>query len=108
MSCLPYCWLLFHLFDAHTSSHNVYEALLSPTGRYHEGVQPGDVSQTGQLLVLLLESVAQHGCYNQQDYCSRLDGLLDKLDGTPYSGMERAPQEAPSFLLESESVSTGG
>jgi hypothetical protein len=45
------------------------------------------VSQTGQLLVLLLESVAQHGCYNQQDYCSKLDGLLDTLDGTPYSGM---------------------
>lgn len=47
------------------------------------------MSQTGQLLVLLLESVAQRGCYNQQDYCSKLDGLLDTLDGTQYSGMER-------------------
>jgi hypothetical protein len=55
-------------------------------GRYHEGVQPGDVSQTGQLLVLLLESVAQQGCYDEQDYCSRLDGLLNTLDGTSYSG----------------------
>jgi hypothetical protein len=61
-------------------------ALLAYAGRYLEGVEPGDVSQTGQLLVLLLESVAQHGCYNQQDYCSRLDGLLGTLDGTPYSG----------------------
>lgn len=58
----------------------------SKPGRYHEGVQPGDVSQTGQLLLLLLDSVAQQGCYSQQDYCARLDGLLDTLDGTPYSG----------------------
>lgn len=66
-----------------------YYLLLTPAGRYHEGVQPGDVSQTGQLLLLLLDSVAQQGCYSQQDYCARLDGLLDTLDGTPYSGKLR-------------------
>lgn len=69
-------------------SHRVCCSVVSSAGRYHEGVQPGDVSQTGQLLVLLLDSVAQRGCYDQQDYCSRLDGLLDTLDGTQYSGMQ--------------------
>jgi ADP-ribosylglycohydrolase len=55
-------------------------------GRYHEGLQPGDVSQTGQITVLLLESVAECGGYNEDDYTRRLDDLFATLDGTPFSG----------------------
>lgn len=58
-------------------------------GRYHEGVEPGDVSQTGQLLQLLLQSVSEHGKYNEAEYCECLDDLLSTLDGTPYSGMDQ-------------------
>lgn len=59
---------------------------LFAAGRYHDGVAPGDVSQTGQLVTLLLDSVAKQGSYVEADYTAQLDQLLDTLDGTPYSG----------------------
>jgi len=46
----------------------------------------GDVSQTGQVYLLLLESVAGNGKYIEPDFTTRLDGLLDKLDGTSAGG----------------------
>jgi ADP-ribosyl-[dinitrogen reductase] hydrolase len=55
-------------------------------GRYHGGLQPGDVSQTGQVVILLLESVAECDGYDEDDFTRRLDGLLATLDGTPFSG----------------------
>jgi ADP-ribosylglycohydrolase len=55
-------------------------------GRYHGGLQPGEVSQTGQVLILLLESVAECGGYDQDDFTRRLDALLRTLDGTPFGG----------------------
>ncbi len=54
--------------------------------RYHAGREPGDYSQTGQVFVLLLESMAEHGEYNAPDFTRRLDGLLATIDGTPFSG----------------------
>ncbi|KAL4420723.1 hypothetical protein ABPG75_010379 [Micractinium tetrahymenae] len=56
----------------------------SPPGRYHDALQPGDLSQTGQVCKLLLSSLVDRGRYDPADFCARLDGLLDTLDGTPY------------------------
>ena len=55
-------------------------------GRYHEGCMAGDVSQTGQLYQLLLESLKEKGEYVEEDYCKRLDSLLATLDGTRRGG----------------------
>ena len=54
--------------------------------RYDAGLRAGDVSQTGQVTILLLESVAQKGAYDEGDFTWRLDGLLDTLDGSAFSG----------------------
>lgn len=58
----------------------------SKAGRYHEGLEAGDLSQTGQVCELLLRSLVERGRYDQPDFCARLDRLLDGLDGTPYCG----------------------
>ncbi|USD39302.1 ADP-ribosylglycohydrolase family protein [Ferrimonas sp. SCSIO 43195] len=55
-------------------------------GRYHDGVELGDVSQTGQFQQLLLESLVAKGTYQEEDYLRRLEPLLDTLDGEPESG----------------------
>ena len=54
--------------------------------RYEAGLRAGDVSQTGQVTILLLESVAQRGTYDETDFTAKLDALLKTLDGTPFSG----------------------
>lgn len=54
--------------------------------RYDAGLRAGDVSQTGQVLILLLESVAERGTYAEDDFTSRLDIFLETLDGTSMSG----------------------
>jgi ADP-ribosylglycohydrolase len=51
-----------------------------------QGLKPGDVSQTGQIFILLLESIAECKGYNETDFTRRLDGLLDTLDGTASGG----------------------
>ena len=55
-------------------------------GRYHAGLRPGEGSQTGQVAGLLLASVAAQGRYVQDDFTSRLDDLLETLDGSPSGG----------------------
>ena len=55
-------------------------------GRYHDGCRAGDVSQTGQVSLLLLTSLAEKGEYDETDFTDRLDGFLDTLDGTPQGG----------------------
>ena len=54
--------------------------------RYHAGLNAGENSQTGQVVTLLLESVAEAGDYKGPDFTSRLDLLLATLDGTPRGG----------------------
>jgi ADP-ribosyl-[dinitrogen reductase] hydrolase len=54
--------------------------------RFHAGLKAGENSQTGQVVALLLESVADLGKYNESDFCQRLDALLATLDGTPEGG----------------------
>jgi ADP-ribosylglycohydrolase len=51
-----------------------------------KNLNPGDVSQTGQVYLLLLESVAEKGQYVESDFTTRLDELLNTLDGTPAGG----------------------
>lgn len=55
-------------------------------GRYHAGLAAGENSQTGQVVGLLLESIAALGSYDESDFCLRLDALLATLDGTPEGG----------------------
>ena len=54
--------------------------------RHEIGLRGGDVSQTGEVAILLLESVVDRGGYNESDFSKRLDGLLETLDGSPLSG----------------------
>ena len=56
------------------------------TLRYELGVRAGDVSQTGQFVVMLMESIAEKGTYDEADYSARLDEFLKTIDGTPFSG----------------------
>jgi ADP-ribosylglycohydrolase len=56
-------------------------------GRYHGGMKPGELSQTGLILVMLLRSVVELGEYQEADFTLRLDrDLLPYLDGTPMQG----------------------
>ena len=54
--------------------------------RYELGLRAGDISQTGQVTLLMLESIAEQKIYDQKDFTRRLDDLLEKLDGKPFSG----------------------
>jgi ADP-ribosylglycohydrolase len=54
--------------------------------RYHAGLQAGENSQTGQVFIMLLESVATCGRYDESDFTRRFDDLLATLDGTPEGG----------------------
>jgi ADP-ribosyl-[dinitrogen reductase] hydrolase len=54
--------------------------------RHELGLRAGDLTQTGQIAVQLLESFAQGPGYNEADFCARLDQLFTTLDGTELSG----------------------
>ncbi|MEO6053640.1 MAG: ADP-ribosylglycohydrolase family protein [Chthoniobacterales bacterium] len=56
-------------------------------GRYHEGLKPGDSSQSGIIMEMLLSSVAEKGGYEEKDFCDRLDkDLFPHLDGKANHG----------------------
>jgi ADP-ribosylglycohydrolase len=57
-----------------------------PKQRVKAGLKKGGPSQTGQFIIMLLESVAKNAKYVQKDYTARLDELFKTIDGTPYSG----------------------
>ena len=50
--------------------------------RYELGLRAGDISQTGQVTLLMLESIAEQKIYDQKDFTRRLDDLLEKLEST--------------------------
>jgi ADP-ribosylglycohydrolase len=54
--------------------------------KYHDGMEAGLSSQTGQFIIMLLESVAESGEYNEDGFTKRVDELLSTLDGSPRSG----------------------
>lgn len=56
-------------------------------GRYHDGLEPGQPSQSGILLEMTLRSLVERGGYDEADFCRRLDTeLFPQLDGTPMHG----------------------
>ncbi len=54
--------------------------------RYELGVRAGDVSQTGLFIIMLLESVAEKGTYDRNDFAARVDEYFKTIDGTNYQG----------------------
>jgi ADP-ribosylglycohydrolase len=55
--------------------------------RYHAGLKPGQLSQSGIITTLLLRSVVECGRYDESDFCRRIDEqLFPHLDGTPAHG----------------------
>ncbi len=54
--------------------------------RYEHGLRAGDNSQTGQITLLLMESIASQGYYDSVDFFNRLDQLLKTLNGEALSG----------------------
>ncbi|WBA87153.1 ADP-ribosylglycohydrolase family protein [Endozoicomonas sp. GU-1] len=54
--------------------------------RYQQGVRAGDVSQTGQVIVLLLESLAHCDGLVLTDFLARLDDFFAPLSGESFSG----------------------
>ncbi|MDY6929568.1 MAG: ADP-ribosylglycohydrolase family protein [Pseudomonadota bacterium] len=56
-------------------------------GRYHDGLTPGQPSQSGIILEMTLRSLVDCGGYDEADFCHRLDTeLFPQLDGTPMNG----------------------
>jgi len=56
-------------------------------GRYHAGLKAGELSQSGIIAEMLLDSVVEKGGYEEADFCRRLDEeLFPQLDGTPNNG----------------------
>jgi ADP-ribosylglycohydrolase len=56
-------------------------------GRYHAGMQAGQLSQAGYILTLMVRSLIERHGYDEADFCHRLDKeLFPLLDGTPVSG----------------------
>jgi ADP-ribosyl-[dinitrogen reductase] hydrolase len=55
--------------------------------RHDQGIRAGDLSQTGQLYKMLLESIVSQGDYDRADYAARVDGLFKTLNGKNYSGL---------------------
>jgi ADP-ribosylglycohydrolase len=49
--------------------------------RHEFGLRAGDLSQSGDLVVMLMDSVANCGGYDEDDYTSRFDAFLETLDG---------------------------
>ena len=54
--------------------------------RYEQGVRAGDLSQTGQVIVLLLESLASCDGFVLADFLERLDDFFAPLSGESFSG----------------------
>ncbi len=54
--------------------------------RHEFGLRAGDVSQTGEHMIMLMESVAGKGGYDEDDYTARFDEFLKTIDGTSFSG----------------------
>ncbi len=54
---------------------------------YHEGMRPGQLSQTGLITVMLMRSVLEHKVYVESDFIRHLEEeLFPDLDGTAMQG----------------------
>jgi ADP-ribosylglycohydrolase len=82
------CHWYYDLDELHAQCGPWISDYLKPRiGHYHEGLEAGELSQCGRILVLLLESLVERQGYVEGDFCERLDQkLFPLLDGTPFSG----------------------
>lgn len=82
------CHWYYDLDQLHRDYGNWITDYTTPKpGRYHEGMQAGQLSQTGFIFVLLLRSVVEHKEYQENDFTRLLDEeLFPLLDGTPVNG----------------------
>jgi len=56
-------------------------------GRYHDGLKAGQLSQSGFILKLMVQSLIENSGYDEKDFTDRLDcELFPLLNGTPVSG----------------------
>ncbi|CAD2221254.1 hypothetical protein AGDE_14789 [Angomonas deanei] len=56
-------------------------------GRYHDQLKAGELTQSGYILKLMLESLHAKGGYSAEHFASVLDEkLFTKMDGTPAAG----------------------
>ena len=56
-------------------------------GRYHAGMEAGQLSQSGVLLRLTLQSLVDCDRYDETDFCRRMDTeFFPLIDGTPMNG----------------------
>lgn len=56
-------------------------------GRYHAGMNAGQLSQSGIIMEMLLRSIVEQGQYVEDDFTRLLDEeLFPQLDGTPANG----------------------
>ena len=67
--------------------------------RYEQGLRAGDLSQTGQIFTLLLQSLHENGRLVPTDFFHRLDALYATLNGEPFSG--RYTESTHRALLQS-------
>lgn len=56
-------------------------------GRYHDGLEPGDLSQSGIILALTIDSLLQAKGYDDDHFRRRFESeIFGQIDGTPMSG----------------------
>lgn len=56
-------------------------------GRYHDGLEPGDLSQSGLILALSVDSLLQAKGYDDRDFRRRFEEeIFSRIDGSPMSG----------------------
>ena len=56
-------------------------------GRYHDGLEPGDLSQSGLILALTIDSLLQKKGYDDDDFRRQFESeIFVRIDGTPMSG----------------------
>lgn len=56
-------------------------------GRYHAGMKAGQLSQSGVILRMTVQSLVDCSGYDETDFCRRIDTeLFPLLDGTPMNG----------------------
>jgi ADP-ribosylglycohydrolase len=55
--------------------------------RYHDGLEPGEISQQGWIIQLMAEFLVENGGYDETLFCKMIDDkILPHLDGTPMGG----------------------
>lgn len=82
------CHWYYNLDEMHRDHGSWISGYTTPKpGRYHAGMQAGQLSQSGVILKMLLRSVIECNGYVEKDFTRQLDeDLFTKIDGTPSCG----------------------